>query len=67
MKKTLLLVLAATAMMIVFSSCNGLKKMMENADDINYTVNPQVLEMHAGQVAVNINGNFPEKYRKWLF
>lgn len=62
MKKTLLFVLAATAMMIMFSSCNGLKKMMENADDINYTVNPQVLEMHAGQVAVNISGNFPEKY-----
>jgi hypothetical protein len=61
MKKTLIFVLAATAI-LSFSSCNGLKKMIENADDVNYSVNPQVLEMHAGQVAVSINGNFPEKY-----
>lgn len=61
MKKTLIFVLAAVAV-LSFSSCNGLKKMIENADDINYSVNPQVLEMHAGQVAVSINGNFPEKY-----
>ncbi len=61
MKKTLIFVLAAATVLSI-SSCNGLKKMMENADDINYSVNPQVLEMHAGQVAVSINGNFPEKY-----
>lgn len=61
MKKTLIFVLAAAAIFSL-SSCNGLKKMIENADDINYSVNPQVLEMHAGQVAVGINGNFPEKY-----
>jgi hypothetical protein len=36
--------------------------MIQNADDINYSVNPKVLEMHGGQVAVSINGNFPEKY-----
>lgn len=61
MKKTLLFVLVATTF-LMFSSCNGLKKMIENADDINYSVNPQVLEMHGGNVAVSINGNFPEKY-----
>lgn len=61
MKKTLIFVLTAAAIFSL-SSCNGLKKMIENAEDINYSVNPQVLEMHAGQVAVSINGNFPEKY-----
>lgn len=43
-------------------ACNDLKKMAANADDINYSVNPKVLEVHNGQVAVNITGNFPEKY-----
>ena len=62
MKKTLFFVLAIAVMMFSFSSCNGLKKMIENADDINYSVNPEVLEMHGGEVAVSIKGNFPEKY-----
>jgi len=61
MKKTLIFVLAIAAM-FTFTNCNGLKKMIENADDINYTVNPEVLEMHGGEVAVSIKGNFPEKY-----
>ncbi|MDD3861182.1 MAG: hypothetical protein PHW83_13395, partial [Bacteroidales bacterium] len=61
MKKTLIFVLAATTV-LMFSSCNGLKKMIENADDINYSVNPEILEVHAGEVAVSIKGNFPEKY-----
>ncbi len=61
MKKNLLIILAAS-LVFVFSSCNDLKKMMENADDINYSVNPQILEVHGGEVAINITGNFPEKY-----
>ncbi|HNQ66878.1 MAG TPA: hypothetical protein PKN32_00750 [Bacteroidales bacterium] len=61
MKKTLIFVLAAITVMM-FSSCNGLKKMIENADDINYSVNPEILEVHGGKVAVSIKGNFPEKY-----
>lgn len=61
MKKALVFILAA-AIVFSISSCNGLKKMIQNADDINYSVNPQVLEVHGGKVAVNITGNFPEKY-----
>ncbi len=61
MKKTLFFVLAI-AVMFSLPSCNGLKKMIENSDDINYSVNPEVLEMHGGEVAVSIKGNFPEKY-----
>ncbi len=61
MKKTLILVLGIAAI-FTLSNCNGLKKMIENADDINYSVNPNVLEMHADKVAVSIKGNFPEKY-----
>lgn len=61
MKKTLFFILA-TVTIFSLSSCNGLKKMIQNADDINYSVNPEILEMHGGKVAVNITGNFPEKY-----
>lgn len=61
MKKTLIFVLAIAAMFSL-TNCNGLKKMIENAEDINYSVNPEVLEMHGGEVAVSIKGNFPEKY-----
>lgn len=61
MKKTLLFVLAASVI-LTLTNCNGLKKMIENAEDINYSVNPEVLEMHNGEVAVTIKGNFPEKY-----
>ncbi|MDD4149487.1 MAG: hypothetical protein PHE33_05610, partial [Bacteroidales bacterium] len=61
MKKTLIYALSIAAI-FTLSNCNGLKKMIENADDINYSVNPKVLEMHGGEVAVSIKGNFPEKY-----
>ena len=61
MKKNLLVILAV-GLVMVFSGCNDLKKMMKDADDINFSVNPQVLEMHGGEVKVNIAGNFPEKY-----
>ncbi len=60
--KKLLFVTSVVALGLVLGSCNGLKKMVENAEDINYSVNPKVLEVHNGKVAVNITGNFPEKY-----
>ncbi len=60
--KRLLFVTSVVALGLVMGACNDLKKMAANADDINYSVNPKVLEVHNGQVAVNITGNFPEKY-----
>lgn len=61
MKKSIILVLSVS-LFFMLTSCGGLKKMIQNADDINYSVNPEILEMHDGKVAVNITGNFPEKY-----
>ncbi|MDR2010595.1 MAG: hypothetical protein LBQ22_08955 [Bacteroidales bacterium] len=61
MKKAIFLVLSIS-LVFLFTGCGGLKKMIENADDINYKVTPEVLEMHDGKVAVSITGNFPEKY-----
>ncbi|MBQ4009942.1 MAG: hypothetical protein II604_04500, partial [Bacteroidales bacterium] len=60
--KRFLFLTSVVALGLIMGSCNDLKKMAANADDINYSVNPKVLEVHNGQVAVNISGNFPEKY-----
>ncbi len=50
------------AVVVLLSGCAGLKKMIKNADDINYGMEPEVLEMHAGKVEIKIVGQFPEKY-----
>jgi hypothetical protein len=57
-KSLLFLALAA----VLFSGCAGLKKMKKNADQIQFKVTPEVLEAHAGEVDVVIDGRFPVKY-----
>ncbi|MFV0291562.1 MAG: tetratricopeptide repeat protein [Mangrovibacterium sp.] len=57
--KSLLGLALATA---ALSGCAGLKSMQKNADDINFNVDPNPLEVRAGEVKANINGAFPEKY-----
>jgi tetratricopeptide (TPR) repeat protein len=47
---------------VLFSGCAGLNKMKKNADQIQFNVTPEVLETHAGNVDVAINGKFPQKY-----
>ncbi len=47
---------------VVFSGCAGLKKMKRNADQIQFKVTPEVLETHAGEVDLSIDGRFPAKY-----
>ena len=49
-------------LLVVLSSCAGLNKMKKNADQINFKVTPEVLESHAGQVSVAVDGRFPSKY-----
>jgi len=49
-------------MIVVLSSCSGLKKMKKNADQIQYKVTPEVLESHAGKVNFDIDARFPAKY-----
>ncbi len=50
------------ALILVLSSCSGLNKMKKNADQIKFKVTPEVLESHAGQVSVAVDGRFPTKY-----
>lgn len=47
---------------IILSGCSGLKKMKNNADQIQYRVTPEVLETHAGKVDLGVDGRFPAKY-----
>ena len=60
MKKNLILFLSA-ASVLALSSCSS--KLGELSAD-NFKVTPNPLESKGGQVAVTINGTFPEKYMK---
>jgi tetratricopeptide (TPR) repeat protein len=51
--------IALTAIML--SGC-GIGKMIKNADQVAYTVNPNPMELHGDSVKVTVNGTFPEKY-----
>lgn len=63
MKKFNLKGLAALALVtLLLSSCASIKKMKKNADLIKWDVTPEVLETHAGQVKVAVEGQIPEKY-----
>jgi tetratricopeptide (TPR) repeat protein len=47
---------------LLLSGCASIKKMKKNADLIKWNVTPEVLETHAGQVKVAVDGQIPEKY-----
>ena len=42
--------------------CNGLGKMVKNADQVTYNVTPSPLEMHGGEVSFTIDGKYPSKF-----
>lgn len=46
---------------IGFTACNGLGKLVKNADKITYKVTPDPLEVHGDSVSFSINGTYPEK------
>lgn len=56
--RPLILVLAT----IILASCSGLNKMKKNAGQIQYRVNPVVLESHGGKVDFSIDTRYPSKY-----
>ena len=45
----------------LISGC-GLTKMTSKYDTVLYTATPPILQVHAGKVALQIDGNIPEKY-----
>ncbi len=62
MKKTRINLIATVALAAFFASCSGLDKMKKNAEQINYTVTPEVLETHGGKVDVTVKVQIPEKF-----
>ncbi len=61
MKKTRINLIATVALAAIFASCSGLNKMKKKAEQINYTVTPEVLETHGGKVDVTVKVQIPEK------
>ena len=53
--------LLAVILLFAVSSC-GLNKMVKDASNIKYSVNPTPLEYEAGKIPVSITVNFPPKY-----
>ncbi len=47
---------------ILLAGCSGINKMVKNAELVNYSVQPEILELHGGEVEVKINGEFPPKF-----
>ncbi len=62
MKKLTLNLMTFGVAAIVFSSCGGLNKMVDNSSTVDYDVQPSPVETHGGQVEVTIKTKFPEKY-----
>jgi len=51
----------ALVTVVAFSGCDGLGKLVKNADKITYKVTPDPMEMHGDSVGIKINGTFPAK------
>ncbi len=62
MKRIRISLIASLAVAALLASCSGLDKMNKGAKDVSYSVNPPVLEAHAGQVNLDVTVQFPEKY-----
>lgn len=62
MKKTRILQAAFLLLVLLVSSCGGIKKMKDNVSEVKYKVTPSPLVMKAGEVEVNIETSFPPKY-----
>ncbi len=62
MKKTRFNLALFVLAIVLLSSCGGLNKMRNDATDVRYSVTPEVLEAHAGEVDVTIRGTYPDRY-----
>ena len=50
----------AVSMAVV--ACNPLSKMAKRASEVNYSVVPNPMEMHADSIEIEVKGSFPTKY-----
>ncbi len=62
MKKNILKLMVLAISSVAFVSCNNMAKMAELADQVTYTVVPEVLEVVAGQIVADVTVDFPADY-----
>lgn len=56
---------AGLSVVMLLSSCDGLKKMLKQQKDIKYTLSPNPIEMHGDSVQFSVNGKFnPKLFQK---
>jgi outer membrane protein OmpA-like peptidoglycan-associated protein len=55
-------VVALTAVTLLFQGCASLGSMEKHMAELNFPVEPSPLEVHGDSVKVTITGKFPEKY-----
>ncbi len=61
MKQTRLQIFGTLALAVLISSCSSLEKMKEGAKQIQYKVDPTMLEAHQGKVAMSMTATVPAK------
>lgn len=61
MKQTRLQIFGTLALAALIASCSSLDKMKENAKQIQYKVDPDMLEAHQGKVAMSMTATVPAK------
>ncbi len=61
MKQTRLQIFGTLALAVLISSCSSLEKMKEGAKQIQYKVDPEMLEAHQGKVAMSMTATVPAK------
>lgn len=62
MKKSIIILSSLIIATAVFTGCNPLTKMVNKAEEVDYKTDPCPLEMHAGQVPIDVKVTFPAKY-----
>lgn len=61
MKQTRLQIFGTIALAALIASCSSLEKMKEGAKQIQYKVDPEMLEAHQGKVAMSMSATVPAK------
>ena len=62
MRTTYTVIGILTAVVLVSSGCNPLKKMNKKHGMVNYTMTPDPLELHGDSVSIDVSGRYPAKF-----
>ncbi|MDD4032249.1 MAG: tetratricopeptide repeat protein [Bacteroidales bacterium] len=64
MRRLSFVLMSALSVTVLLSGCSALKSMKKNAGKVEYTVTPQILEVHGGIVKADVTVQYPAKYFK---